>query len=230
VRVAAPRRPVIISGGWWSAERNSHPQPVVIEPVDGANGAGPFQVGLPRCPDQPIARRCSVVGRGSRPRWTVPVRTAVDLARRARGTMPSSRSTGWSSPAWWAWARCVPRLLPCRGAGAAGWLRRWRPWRTDEPRPRRATRVRLPLHAGDLPMPVAQSDVRDRGGRAAPGRLRLGRPAARAGVRRDVARRAGPVPTGPAASQPADGGRVAGALRHRCGPAPARAADRPRPQ
>jgi hypothetical protein len=94
---------------------------VVIEPVDGVSGAGPFQVRLPRCPDQLIAR---VVDLGE-------VRAAVAALPRCRGSRL---------------AREVAALADGRAASP------------------QETRVRLFLHAGDPPMPVAQFDGRDRGG------------------------------------------------------------------
>jgi hypothetical protein len=138
--------------------------------ADAAGPADPVEVVLPpplRWDPAPGIRARSaslsgdVVGRGLFLRWTTPVRTAVDLARRgpvedAVVLVDQMVHAGLVAlPVVRAAVAALPR---CRGSRAAREVVSLTDGLAESPQ---ETRLRLVLHASDLPDPVAQYEVRD---------------------------------------------------------------------
>jgi hypothetical protein len=135
---------------------------------DAAGPADPVEVVLPpmvRWDPQPGIRvrtaqlHGDVVGRGHFMRWTTPVRTAVDLARRAPvadavvllDQLVHARVVELSA------VRAAVAALPrCRGSRVAREVVALADGLAESPQ---ETRLRLVVAAGDLPHPVAQYEV-----------------------------------------------------------------------
>ena len=105
-----------------------------------------------------------VTGRGPFLRWTMPVRTAVDLAR--RGPVPEAvvlidQLVRAGVVQLTAVRAAVAELPRCRGSRTARDVVARADGLAESPQ---ETRLRLLLAAGDLPAPVAQFEVRDGGG------------------------------------------------------------------
>ena len=140
---------------------------------DAAGPGDPVEVVLPpgrRWDPQPglWVRTASltgdVVGRGPFLRWTAPVRTAVDLAR--RGPVPEAvvlldQLVGARVVELAAVRAAVAGLPRCRGSRTAREVVARADGLAGSPQ---ETRLRLLLAASDLPLPVAQFEVRDGGG------------------------------------------------------------------
>ncbi|WP_138734839.1 endonuclease domain-containing protein [Modestobacter excelsi] len=102
-----------------------------------------------------------VVGRGPFLRWTTPVRTAVDLARRGpveEAVIVLDRLVASGVAELPAVRAAVADLPRCRGSRLAREVVALADGLAESPQ---ETRLRLVLHASDLPDPVAQYVVRD---------------------------------------------------------------------